>query len=440
MNTVKKRNVLVFPAGTEIGLEIYNALKNCKEVTLFAAGQDISNHAKFVYAKYHVLPSIHENEWLPALIGLVQKLKIDYIFPAYDDVIVALSRMEDKIPAAIIIPSALACEVTRSKLSTYRALDGKVRVPRVYKSPENIVIYPVLVKPDRGQGTQGVRCVNTAVELLHAMSAVRDPIICEYLPGEEFTVDCFSDRDRGLLFARARSRRRIRNGIAVNTVTEHLPGVWESAEVIGKVLELRGAWFFQLKRASDGGLTLLEVAPRIAGAMAAHRVAGVNFPLLSIFEHERLQIHILTNSGEIELDRALSNRYRHHVNFNVAYIDLDDTLILRGQVNLQVIKFIYQCINENKIVKLITRHKCDLNKTLDEYRLLNLFDDVIRVTKGTSKSSFICERDAIFIDDSFSERMDVAQRCGIPTFDVSMLEMLTECAGDNMITYGGNND
>lgn len=395
---------------------------------MFGAGQDISNHATFAFPQYHVLPSIHENEWLSALIDLVKKLEIDYIFPAYDDVIVALSQVANEIPAVVISSPMRTCEVTRSKSATYLALAGLVRVPHVYKSVDESLSYPVLVKPDRGQGSQGVQVVGTADELRNAMREVRDPIVCEYLPGEEFTVDCFSDRERGLLFAAARSRRRIRGGISVNTATEQLPEVWPIAEIIGRSLSLYGAWFFQLKRASDGELALLEVAPRIAGSMAAHRVTGVNFPLLSIFEHERVPIKLLINHGEVELDRALSNRYRYQVAFSTAYIDLDDTLILNGQVNLQVVKFIYQCINQGKQVKLLTRHQYDLGETLRRYRLLNLFDDVIHITDGAPKSSLIAERDAIFIDDSFTERMDVVQRCGILTFDGSMLEVLTERA------------
>ena len=421
-----KRNVLVFPAGTEIGLEINNALKHCKEVSLFGAGQNIPNHARFAFPEYHVLPSIHQSDWLPSLIALVTKLKIDYIFPAYDDVIVALSQAANQIPATIITSPTLSCEITRSKTATYRALARRIRVPHVYDSASEVTGYPVLVKPDRGQGSQGVKVINTEAELSQAMGEVCDPIICEYLPGEEFTVDCFSDRERGLLFAGARSRRRIRNGIAVNTTTEQLPQVWNIADVIGRTLSLRGAWFFQLKRAVDGELTLLEVAPRIAGAMAAHRVIGVNFPLLSIFEHERVNIKLLTNPGQIELDRALSNRYRYQLDFGTAYIDLDDTLILNGQVNLQVVKFIYQCINQGKQIKLITRHQSDLGETLRKHRLLNLFDDILHITEGTTKSSLITERNAIFIDDSFAERMEVSQHCGISTFDGSMLEVLTE--------------
>jgi carbamoyl-phosphate synthase large subunit len=425
---MRKRNVLVFPAGTEIGLEINNALKHCKEVALFGAGQGTYNHAMFAFPEYHVLPSIHEDGWLRTLIYLVRTLKIDYIFPAYDDVIVALSHVANEIPAAVISSPVRACEITRSKSATYRLLAGMVRVPHVYEPTDACLNYPLLIKPDRGQGSQGVRMVRTEEELHHAMREVSEPIMCEYLPGEEFTVDCFSDRERGLLFAGARSRRRIRNGISVNTLTVQLPEVQGIADIIGRALNLYGAWFFQLKRASGGELVLLEVAPRIAGAMAANRVTGVNFPLLSIFEHERLDIKLIINRGEVELDRALSNRYRYNATFTTAYIDLDDTLITGGHVNLLAIKFIYQCINQGKKIKLITRHQHDLGNTLRKHRLMNLFDDVIHLAEGEPKSNLITEQDAIFIDDSFAERNDVAHIRGIPTFDGSMLEVLTERA------------
>jgi len=277
------RKVLIFPAGTEIGLEIFHSLEFCKELQLFGAGQNISNHARTIYPEYHDIPSIYEEGWLESLIKVCTKLEIDYVFPAYDDVIVALIRATDKLPAELITSPRYACEITRLKSATYYVLNGKVRVPYVFNAANEIVNYPVFVKPDQGQGSQGVQIIKSEEELNLALLEVPDLLICEFLPGEEYTVDCFSDRERGLLFAGARSRRRIRTGIAVNTVTEHLPEVWQMAEIIGRTLHVQGAWFFQLKRARNGELVLLEVAPRIAGSMAVHRVIGVNFPLLSIF-------------------------------------------------------------------------------------------------------------------------------------------------------------
>lgn len=423
---MKKRNVLVFPAGTEIGLEIFHALCFCKEVRLFGAGQDISNHAKFIYPEYHALPSIYEEGWVDALISLCVRLEIDYIFPAYDDVVIALSEETDRLPVKVISSTPLTCRITRSKSTTYRYLSKEIRVPALYESPSQVAGFPVLVKPDKGQGSLGVFKVTDAESLEQAVGAVSEPIICEYLPGEEYTVDCFSDRQKGLLFVGARSRRRTRNGISMHTVTECLPEVNQIAHRISEVLDLRGAWFFQLKRAQNGELALLEVAPRIAGAMAVHRVLGVNFPLLSIFEEERLPILVKPNNAIVELDRALSNSYRHSIQYSTLYIDFDDTLIINDQVNIQAVVLLFQCINKGKKVVLLTRHRNNLDQILARYRLSGLFDEVIHLGQEEKKSSYIAQSDAIFLDDSFSERMDVSSCCNIPTFDSSMIEMLTQ--------------
>ena len=428
------RNVLVFPAGTEIGLEILNALKACKEVQLFGAGQDVSNHARFCFPEYHTLASVHEPGWIEQLVDLCAKLHINYIIPAHDDVIVALSRAAAQIPAVIISSPPEACEVTRSKSATYGVFSGLLRVPRLYPATETAGAFPLLVKPDRGQGSSGITKVTNQTELTEALARVREPIISEYLPGEEYTIDCFSDRDKGVLFVGARMRRRTRNGISVNTITVSLPEAERFARVISQVLKLRGAWFFQLKRAADGELTLLEVAPRIAGSMAAHRVKGVNFPLLSIFEHERLPLSVTANPGTVELDRALSNRYRHEIAFTTLYVDFDDTLILNGKINTEVVKLIYQCINRGQPVKLLTRHAGDITEALNRYRLQNLFDEVIHLRSGERKSDHIAEAGAILVDDSFAERMEVAKKRGIPTFDCSMIELLTLQAEDILST------
>lgn len=417
------RNVLVFPAGTEIGLEIYWALHACKEVTLFAAGSGVSNHAWLLYPKYHVVPSVHESGWLDALVAICRALEIQFIIPAHDDVIVALCSERQRIPARVVAPSARTCEITRSKAATYRALEGRVRVPRTYSGADEVDKYPVLVKPDRGQGAFGATKVADRAELLHALSTVPEPIVCEYLPGREFTVDCFSDRERGVLFAGARIRNRMRSGIAVNTATVDLPQATEWAHAIGSELAMHGSWFFQVKENADGALVLLEVAPRIAGSMAAHRVQGVNFPLLSLFEEERLEVAIRANPSRVELDRALTNRYAHGVSFSSLYMDLDDTLIIDDRVNLDALRLVYKCINEGKRTILLTRHAGDLSSTLRKHRLTGVFDEVIHLSRAEKKSEFV-GKDAIYVDDSFSERSDVASACGVPTFDTSMIEML----------------
>ena len=53
-----------------------------------------------------------------------------------------------------------------------------------------------------------------------------------------------------------------------------------------------------------------------------------------------------------------------------------------------------------------------------------LFDSIIHLDKDAKKSDWIKQQNSIFIDDSFSERMEVFNAKEIPTFDINMLELL----------------
>src|SRR3977135_1575497 len=112
-------NVLVFPGGTEMALEICSALKGCKEVNLISAGTDVSNHAPFVFAAHHILPSIHEPDWIASLNCLIKSRKIDFIIPAYDDVILPLAENQGRIAARIVTSPVETCVVALSKRKTY---------------------------------------------------------------------------------------------------------------------------------------------------------------------------------------------------------------------------------------------------------------------------------------------------------------------------------
>ena len=54
-----------------------------------------------------------------------------------------------------------------------------------------------------------------------------------------------------------------------------------------------------------------------------------------------------------------------------------------------------------------------------------LFSDVIRLDRADDKTRFI-KPHSIFIDDSFAERKRVKEACGIPVFDLDMVESLLD--------------
>jgi carbamoyl-phosphate synthase large subunit len=420
--------VLVFPGGTEIGLEIWKSLRWHRDIDLFSAGAPVSSHASYVFARHFDLPMVTDSGWLAALQALLVREKIEYVFPGHDDATVALVRHRGELPAIVVTSPSETCEVCRSKSRTYESMASVVPVPNTYNDPHEIREYPVFVKPDRGQGSKDTHLVRSSGELASLVAGRPDHyIVTEYLPGDEFTVDCLTDYQGNLLYAAGRRRIRVRDGISVDTVPVEDPVFQQYAKAINRRLRFEGGWFFQLKRSTTDVLKLLEVAPRIAGAMALDRVQGVNIPLLSLYICQKIPVEVLRTPGAIELDRALVNRYRHHLSYSRAYVDLDDSVLIKGRVNTELIALLYQCVNQGVRLILVTRHAGDLAKSLRDHHLEGLFDDVRPVPKGLPKSSVIDARsDAIFVDDSFAERKEVATNTGLPTFDSSMIELLLD--------------
>ena len=419
-------NVLVWPGGNEIGLEICHALGWCKEVQLNSAGSGRSNHGPFAYARNHLLPSVRERNWLAQLVDLVESEAITHVIPAHDDIVLALAESAGHIPAKVLTSPLKTCRIARSKTLTYRHLRDVIPVPQVLTRPNEIDRFPVFVKPDSDEGSNDAFRVSTHEELVFRLEQRPDSIVTNYLPGREYTVDCFSQRGRGLLFAGGRERVRTRGGISMSSHQIDRPEFAEYAQAVSSRLEFHGAWFFQLKEDDGGRLVLLEVAARVAGTMAVHRVTGVNFPLLSLYESENAPLQIINGNWQVAADRSLVTRYTHNIDFENVYVDLDDTLIVNGRLNLELVRLLYQFADEGKRLLLLTKHQGSPRRTLSRHRLGEIFDEIIHLTSAENKADFITFKPSIFIDDSFSERLQVQRAHNVPTFDSSSIELLVK--------------
>jgi len=421
-------NILVFPCGSEVALEIHRSLCYSRYINLIGASST-NDHGKFVYHNYvNDLPFITDEKFIEKLASVCKEYKIDAIFPAMDSVLDLLKENEQKLNCKVIASSPETTKICLSKKKTYEVLKKSVAIPVQYNSVDEIDTYPVFLKPDIGYGSRGVKKCNSKAEALNHLSTNPDNLILEWLPGKEYTVDCFSDFHGKLLYAGMRPRRRIMNGISVNTITttEHNNDVKLIAKAINDKLKFSGAWFFQLKENLEGKLTLLEVASRMGGSSAAYRIKGINFALLSVFTQMQIPVEILENNYSVELDRALSNSYHIPITYNEVYVDLDDCLIIDNQINKSLISFLFQCINKKIKIVLLTKHEADLTQTLIKHRINQLFDQIIHIKKSDEKSNYIKTKDAIFIDDSHAERKKVSAICTIPVFSPDMIEGLLD--------------
>lgn len=422
-----KKRILIFPCGTESGLEIKRALENNLHFDIIGASSVTNNHGKYVFLDYFdELPFVEEENFVSIINKLINELNIDYVYPAHDSALIEMAKNSDQINCEVIAPDYQTCKICRSKKITYNYFKEKFKTPLMFEDLENISNFPVFIKPDIGQGAKGTSIVNSKEEAAFYLKNNRDLLLLEYLPGHEYTVDCFTNYKGELVFVGGRERARINNGISVNTFPVNNKRFFELAKIINESLKLRGAWFFQVKEDKDGELTLMEIEPRIAGTMGLFRNLGVNLPLLTLYDREYVEVEIDINNLNIQMDRALYNAYKIDLDFNKVFIDLDDTIIVNNGINTRVISFIYQCINEKIDVNLITKHRGDLYKTLREFRITELFNEIFWLKNEEKKYLYIDKNKSIFIDDSFAERIEVKKYLGIPTFGIDSIECLLD--------------
>lgn len=425
------KNLLIFPAGTEIGIEIFNALKYSKFFKVFGA-TSLEDHSVYLYKRLITgLPYYHEKGFLSEFNKILEVYKIDYVYPANDAVQCFLVQNEKNVAAKIVSASPKTVEICRSKKETYRYLCNHECfwfVPKVFESIETIENYPVFVKPDKGQGSVGAEIVYNEERLKQRLGEGKKLVICEYLDGEEYTVDCFTDRKGNLRVISLRNRARIRLGISVHSqILDENEDVNKIANSLNSIFKFQGAWFFQLKKDHQGNFKLLEVSPRIPGTMGVSRNRGVNFPILTLFDLEGYDIDIIENKYKISVDRAFINRYKIEMDYDVVYVDFDDTLIIDNRVNVMLLAFLYQALDKKKTIILVTKHINDIQESLKKYKISeDIFADIISLKKIDEKTKYINKDRAIFIDDSFAERKRVNIEKDIPVFDVDMIESLID--------------
>lgn len=419
---MSKINVLVFPAGEINSVELHDALATCVNINLMGASSK-ERHGKYVFADYTPnLPLISDADFFEKFNEFLVSKRVDVIFPTHDTVATFFADNLDKIRAKVIVADQKTAAVCRDKKLAYELFSDCGFVPRLYHGDFR---FPVFIKPRDGQGAVGARLVKEEKMLPLDLDQY---VVCEYLPGEEYTVDCLTDRNGCLAVVSPRSRQRILGGVCTAGRVEKLTDEIKSiAETINRRLVFKGLWFFQIKQDAVGKWKLLEISTRCAGTMCLTRARGLNLPLLSVYVAMGYDISVHPNECAITMDRTLISRYTIDYFYRTVYFDFDDTLIVRGKVNLKAIWFLYQCQNAGKRVVLLTKHANEIYQSMRKYKIdKSLFDEIVHIGMEDEKSKYVNPEGAIFIDNAFQEREDVRTAHHIPVFDVDGIEVLMD--------------
>ncbi len=416
-------NVLVFPCGSEIALEVFNSLNDQKDLCLIGASS-IDDHGKFVYKNYIAnAPTVYDDNFILFFKKIVEEYKIDFIYPCMDIVLDKFKKNEEEIGCKVISSPKETTDICLSKLKTYNYFSSILRTPKIFKK-EDCLDFPIFSKPDIGSSSRNTVKINNIEDLNYWTNIYPNNLLLEYLPGEEYTVDCFTSKNGELKFIGPRKRSRISNGISVNTKIIYDESLIEFANIINSNIKMNGAWFFQVKKDKDDKFCLLEIASRFGGSSVIHRLLGVNFSYLNILNEIYPNIDILINNFPIEIDRSLNTKSLIKLNFENVYVDFDDTLIINNKVNYNLISVLYKLLNENKKLYLITKHQGNIYESLKKFKInKDLFSEIYHLNLNDNKFRYI-KSESIFIDDSFSERSEVFNKLGIPVFSVENIVLL----------------
>jgi hypothetical protein len=424
----KKTNVLVFPCGAESAMEIHLGLKDVMNIRVVGASKR-EDHGRMVYENYYGdFPNISEDNFIEELNKLIEKESIDLILPTHDTVLVFMAKNQDKIKTKVAVPGLWQAEICRSKKKIYNLFKSFDFNPKVFAKIDEIKEYPIYAKLDEGQGSKGAFVVKDRKQL-EEIDDLENYVLMELLPGEELTIDCFTDRHGKLQFVGPRNRKRVFDGVSVNSASVPLTEEIQSiGQVVSDTLKIRGAWYFQLKRDINGEFKLLEASVKVAGNMNVFRGIGVNFPLLMVYDYLDYDVQAIPNNYTIEVDRALFSRYIVGIEYDTVYIDFDDTITKNGKVNQNVMAFVYHQKNKGRTLKLITKHQGNLDETLNALAIhKGLFDEIIHIPMNDEKYKYIPERErVIFVDNAYGERLKIKRELDLPVFDVDALTTLID--------------
>jgi len=419
-----KLNVLVFPYGTEISYEILRSLKNHKLFQTVPASSDPAL-AEFEPG-IHIVPYVIHSQFSREILKLVDRENIDVVVPAHDDVALIFSEMNWPSNVRVVGHSSYVNKIVRNKDRAYQYFEGKLDLPKVFHLDEQLDL-PIFIKPKIGQGSRCAHKVMTPLELEYYSEkySLSDFVISEYLPGTEYTVDCFSVRGN-LRYSGARERQSVINGIASVSCfvkDEHmylkLKGM---AKIISDSLGMDGLWFFQAKLNSDGDPALLEIGARTSGTVMLNRFAGVNLVEIAVFYAIGENVSIPKPDFDVVLRRTLVPKCKVYTGYKKLYVDFDDTLLLNeSTINAELMAVVFKAKNRGISVSIITKNqKRNLAKVLNFFGVSSVFDEIIHLPPDGDKSLYASEG-ALFIDDSFSERESVVSK-GAVAIGLDMLD------------------
>lgn len=417
-----KKRVLVLNCGSLASTDLNMALRYNEEFEVWGASIS-KNHGIYVYENYiEDIPNMKDENFIDVLNQKIKEYNFKFIIVTHEDLALFLQEHKFEINATIVCSEYETALLCRYKSKTYEKMKEYEFIPKTYKK-EEVEKYPVFVKKDNDQGGRHAYKVQNKEEL-DLYASLDDMIICEYLPGEEVTIDCFTNKEGKLLYCNPRAADRMLAGIDVHArrieLSEEIKYI---AESLNKEIKFRGFWFFQIKKDVNGKFKLLEIATRLAGSWALNKSLDVNLPLLALKDFDGQDVEIQFNDVNVEVDKQFFSRYLMDLKYDEVYIDFESCFENSRIINTFLMMYIYQCINKKQKILLVTENEEKAQRFLQDKKIdLNVFDKMI--SKDVMKNEI--NKNAILISNNECLKNDLKREKGVFGLASNFVEALID--------------
>jgi glutathione synthase/RimK-type ligase-like ATP-grasp enzyme len=119
------------------------------------------------------LPKISDAEFDSAFSRLLVELDIDVVFATHDSVLDYLAPRAHCMGVTLINGDPQTAAIARRQSATYACFRDADWAPHMFESVEAVKAWPIIVKPDLGQGGQGVTLANDPQQARAAMDAMQ---------------------------------------------------------------------------------------------------------------------------------------------------------------------------------------------------------------------------------------------------------------------------
>lgn len=280
-------NILILSAGRRV--ELVQKFKEARDelnITGEIIAADMSEQAPAIYHadKYEKLVHVKNAKYIDSLIELCNKHNISAIIPTIDTELPVLANNKNKLEKTgikVFISDQNVIDICNDKFNTYDFfLNNDIDTPKLITDAQlekENYNFPLFIKPKNGSSSKNTFKVNNQKELDFFTDYVPEPIILNFIDGEEFTIDCFVDFEHNPISIVPRQRLATRGGeISKGKIVLDDDIIAESKKII-ELLKPIGAITIQCIK-DDNSIKFFEINPRFGGGSPISITAGANSP------------------------------------------------------------------------------------------------------------------------------------------------------------------